>query len=42
MQGVPESIVERQIALFDRVDPAYGAGVRVALDEKKPLEVISR
>jgi catalase len=42
MQGVPESIVERQIALFDRVDPAYGAGVRVALAEKKPLEVISR
>jgi catalase len=36
MQGVPESIVDRQLALFDRVDPAYGAGVRAALAEKKP------
>ena len=33
MKGVPEQIVERQIALFDRVDPAYGAGVRTALAE---------
>jgi catalase len=31
MQGVPKEIVERQLALFDRVDPAYGAGVRAAL-----------
>ncbi|MDX1981283.1 MAG: catalase [Bryobacteraceae bacterium] len=31
MQGVPEAIVERQLALFDQVDPAYGAGVRAAL-----------
>ena len=42
MQGVPESIVERQVALFDRVDPAYGAGVRAALAEKKLLEAASR
>ncbi len=34
MQGVPEAIVERQIALFDRVDPAYGAGVRAAVAAK--------
>ncbi len=31
MQGAPELIVERQLALFDQVDPAYGAGVRAAL-----------
>jgi catalase len=31
MQGVPESIVNRQLALFDKVDPEYGAGVREAL-----------
>lgn len=35
MQGVPEAIVQRQLALFDRVDPAYGAGVRAALGAKK-------
>jgi catalase len=34
MSGVPEPIVERQAALFDRVDPAYGAGVRAAVEEK--------
>jgi catalase len=42
MQGVPESIVERQLALFDRLDPAYGAGVRSALADKKPLAAASR
>jgi catalase len=31
MHGVPENIVDRQLALFDKVDPAYGAGVRAAL-----------
>jgi len=31
MGGVPDFIVLRQIALFDKVDPAYGAGVRAAL-----------
>ncbi|HSV73199.1 MAG TPA: catalase [Chthonomonadales bacterium] len=31
MAGVPGEIVERQLAHFDRADPAYGAGVRAAL-----------
>jgi catalase len=42
MQGVPEPIVERQLGLFDRVDPAYGAGVRAALAEKKAPEAAKR
>src|SRR5690606_28973233 len=32
MQGVPRGIIERQLAHFDKADPAYGAGVRAALD----------
>jgi catalase len=28
---VPGFIVERQLGLFDKVHPAYGAGVRKAL-----------
>ena len=31
MKGVPDEIVERQLALFERVDPQYGAGVRAAV-----------
>ena len=31
MQGVPKNIIERQLKLFDKVDPAYGKGVRGAL-----------
>jgi catalase len=31
MAGVPSFIVERQLGLFDKVHPAYGAGVRKAL-----------
>lgn len=31
MQGVPREIVDRQIAHFDKADPAYGQGVRDAL-----------
>lgn len=34
MQGVPKEIIERQVKLFDKVDPAYGAGVRAALKSK--------
>lgn len=32
MQGVPTHIIERQLAHFDKADPAYGAGVRAALE----------
>jgi len=32
MQGVPEVIQDRQIGLFARCDPAYGAGVAKALN----------
>jgi len=31
MQGVPDEIKRRQIALFTKCDPAYGAGVAKAL-----------
>ena len=31
MQGVPKDIIERQLKHFDKVDPAYGKGVRDAL-----------
>ena len=31
MQGVPQEIIDRQLVHFDKVDPAYGAGVRAAL-----------
>ncbi len=34
MAGVPAFIVERQLAHFDRADPAYGATVRAALAER--------
>lgn len=36
MQGVPAFIIARQLALFDRADPAYGRGVRAALEEMAP------
>ena len=31
MQGVPQFIVDRQLAHFTKADPAYGEGVRAAL-----------
>ena len=31
MQGVPEFIVERQLGHFDKVDPAYGSGIRAKM-----------
>ena len=34
MQGVPEAIVERQVALFTKVHPDYGTGVRAARGRK--------
>ena len=34
MAGVPDHIVNRQLALFDKIDPAYAAGVAAALGRK--------
>ncbi|WJF92111.1 catalase [Paraburkholderia bonniea] len=34
MRGVPQDVIERQLALFDQVDPSYGKGVRQALGQK--------
>ncbi|MDI7774161.1 catalase [Asticcacaulis sp. EMRT-3] len=31
MKGVPDFIIERALGHFDRIDPAYGAGIRQAL-----------
>ncbi len=31
MGGVPQAIIDRQLAHFDKIDPAYGEGVRTAL-----------
>jgi catalase len=31
MAGVPAAVIERQLALFNKVHPDYGAGVRAAL-----------
>lgn len=35
MAGIPKKIMERQIALFSKADPEYGAGVAKALGLKK-------
>lgn len=35
--GVPSQILERQMALFEKVDPAYAAGVRKALGKPAPV-----
>lgn len=32
MQGVPQHIIDRQLAHFEKADPAYCAGVKAALD----------
>lgn len=34
MQGVPKEIIERQLVHFHKADPAYGDGVRKALNAK--------
>jgi catalase len=34
LSQVPEEIVQRQLAHFDKADPAYGAGVRAALKQR--------
>lgn len=33
MQGVPEEIIARQLQHFDQADPAYGNGIRAALNQ---------
>lgn len=38
MQGVPETIQQRQIAHFAKADPAYGAGVANRLGVKAAAE----
>ncbi|AGH50052.1 catalase [Sphingomonas sp. MM-1] len=38
MQGVPQHIVDRQIGHFEKIDPAYAAGVRAALAEGSGFE----
>jgi len=35
MDGVPESIVERQCQLFDKIHKDYGSGVRGAIAKKQ-------
>lgn len=35
MTGVPQEIIDRQLAHFDKADPAYGEGVRKALAAKR-------
>jgi catalase len=39
MQGVPDAIVERQLALFTQVDGEYAAGVRAAIEALQPQAV---
>ncbi|WBV44722.1 catalase [Pseudoroseomonas cervicalis] len=36
MQGVPQFIIERQLGHFEKVDPAYAAGVAEALKHLQP------
>jgi len=36
MTGVPDTIGERQLALFDKVHPDYGAGVRGEIRARRP------
>ena len=38
MHGVPDEIKRRQVALFAKCDPAYGAGVARALKLDRPGE----
>jgi catalase len=33
MQGVPQHIIDRALANYDKVSPAYGDGIRAALRE---------
>ncbi len=42
MEGVPEAIVHRQLALFYQCDPAYGEGVARRLGLNVEFEVEGR
>jgi len=35
--GVPDAIIQRQLALFEKIDPAYAAGVRKVLGKLSPV-----
>ncbi|MFM0075977.1 hypothetical protein PQQ86_32985 [Paraburkholderia sediminicola] len=37
MAGVAKDIVERQLALFERVDPSYAEGVMKELGKAAPV-----
>lgn len=41
MSGVPENIIRRQLAHFQKADPAYGAGVAKALKMEFDADTIS-
>ena len=44
MDGVPDEIIERQLAHFHLIDPAYAQGIRAAraaLNTKAPADSIS-
>ena len=41
MQGVPQHIVERQLEHFSKADPAYGAGVRRALEQTAAAAMVA-
>lgn len=40
MEGVPNEIIERQLAHFQKADPAYAEGVRKALKAKSSTELL--
>jgi catalase len=42
MAGVPENIVRRQLALFERIHPDYAAGVAKALGMSLPVAAVAR
>ena len=41
MTGVPQYIIDRQLGHFDKADPAYGDGVRAALEKRRGENNIS-
>jgi catalase len=37
MASVPRDVVDRQLALFDKIDASYGDGVREELGKTPPV-----